>query len=294
MTLRQINMYFWTVFFWGVSFALIKYLIPTFGWVGVVTFRAFCASAILVVIAKVMRRELNFGKGNAKHFLVLGITSVALNLGGMTFALHRIGTSLTAILVTTIPLYSLIIEKIWSRSKPSPAMVVGLLIGFSGVVVLIGFTPQQINGAFLLGILGSVVASSGFAFGGNYARVHTEHIGPYEQTIGTFFFGGLVTLPAILFVPMSGIPTISEFGVLLLLAGSASSLAYILYFSLVSEIGPTKALSTEFLVPVVAVIVGALFLNEHVTGAQIMGASLIFLGCALVLGWEPQKSLRAR
>jgi len=130
MTLRQINMYSWTVLFWGLSFALIKHLIPTFGWMGVVSLRAFCASGILIVLAKVTRRTLDFGSGNAKHFALLGFTSVALNLGGMTFALHRIGTSLTAILVTTIPLYSLIIEKIWSRSKPSPAMVVGLIIGF--------------------------------------------------------------------------------------------------------------------------------------------------------------------
>jgi drug/metabolite transporter (DMT)-like permease len=71
------------------------------------------------------------------------------------------------------------------------------------------------------------------------------------------------------------------------LAATASSLAYILYFRLVAEIGATKALTTEFMVPVVAVIVGAAFLGEMVTVTDLIGAACILLGSALVLGLLP-------
>jgi drug/metabolite transporter (DMT)-like permease len=88
-------------------------------------------------------------------------------------------------------------------------------------------------------------------------------------------------------VPIVKTPTLSSFGWLFLLAATASSLAYILYFRLVAEIGATKALTTEFMVPVVAVIVGAVFLGETVTVTDLFGAACILLGSALVLGLLP-------
>ena len=66
-------------------------------------------------------------------------------------------------------------------------------------------------------------------------------------------------------------------------------MAYILYFRLVAEIGATKALTTEFMVPVVAVFVGAVFLSEKVTTTDLIGAACILLGSALVLGLLPLK-----
>ena len=72
-----------------------------------------------------------------------------------------------------------------------------------------------------------------------------------------------------------------------MLAATASSLAYILYFRLVAEIGATKALTTEFMVPVVAVFVGAVFFGEKVTVTDLIGAAAILLGSALVLGLLP-------
>ncbi len=269
---------------WGASFYWLAISIPEFGWAATVSFRAFVASALLVVIAFATRRKLEFH--NAwKHFAVLGFASVGMNLGGMNFAMTRLGASLTAILVTTIPLYSLLIEWVWHKKRPTFTMLAGLIIGFLGVVILIGFTPQKIDGAFMLGFLGSVIASTGFAFGGSYAKVHTPHVGSYEQTIGTFLFGGLFTLPLVILVPLNNVPpSWKAIGALVTVAATASSLAYILYFKLVDEIGATKALSTEFLVPVVAVILGSVLLHETITTVQLVGAGVIFIGCALVLG----------
>jgi drug/metabolite transporter (DMT)-like permease len=88
-------------------------------------------------------------------------------------------------------------------------------------------------------------------------------------------------------VPIVKTPTLASFGWLFLLAATASSLAYILYFRLVAEIGATKALTTEFMVPVVAVFVGFVFLNENVTVSDLIGAACILLGSALVLGLLP-------
>jgi drug/metabolite transporter (DMT)-like permease len=238
----------------------------------------------LVLIAVVTRRRLNF-QGQWRNLAVLGFTSVVLNLGGMNFALTRLDSSVTAILVSTIPLYSLIIEWIWHRKRPTAIMFAGLVTGFIGVAILIGFTPQRIDGPFLLGFLGSVIGSAGFAFGGSWAKTYLPDLGYHEQTIGTFFFGGIFALPLIAFVPVAHVPpSWQAVAALVIVAGTASSFAYILYFTLVDEIGATKALTTEFLVPVVAVILGVALLGEHVTAAQLIGAATILLGCSMVLG----------
>jgi drug/metabolite transporter (DMT)-like permease len=296
MTARQINMYAWVAIMWGSSFALLVPVIASLGWVGGVAFRGFIASAIVFVIALALKRNLQFA-GNWKHFAVLGATSVGMNLGGMNYALERLGTQLTAILVTTIPLYSLLIESIWSKTKPTLLKTVGLLIGFSGVVILVGLSPQSVNREFWFGVFGSFIASFGFALGGNYSRVKGAHIGSWEQTIGTFLFGGLWTLPLLIWVPIVRTPTVGDILSLIAVAATASSFAYILYFKLVAEVGATTALTTEFLVPVVAVILGYFLFSETLSINQIIGTVIIMVGCALVMGLNPfakQKILTER
>ncbi len=279
-------MYAWVAIMWGSSFALLVPVVNSLGWAGGVSFRGFIASGIVFFIALATRRKLHFA-GNWKHFAVLGATSVGMNLGGMNYALSHLGTQLTAILVTTIPLYSLLIESVWTRKRPTLQKTVGLIIGFSGVVILIGLSPQAVNREFWFGIFGSFIASFGFALGGNYSRAKAGHIGSWEQTIGTFLFGGLLTLPLLLVVPIVRTPTVGDIICLFAVAATASSFAYILYFKLVSEVGATTALTTEYLVPVVAVILGYVLFRESLSGTQILGSLIIMLGCALVMGLIP-------
>lgn len=205
MSLRQFHMYFWTFFFWGASFLWLAIAIPEYGWVGAVTVRSFIASAALLLIALVSKRKLKFD-AKPQHFAALGFFSVACNLGGMNFAITHLGTSLTAILVCTIPLYSLLIESVWHKKRPAPFMIIGLLMGFAGVAILIGFTPQAVNTKFWLGILGSTIASVGFAMGGSYANMKLPNVGSWKRTIGNFFFGGILTLPLLLIAPMPVFP----------------------------------------------------------------------------------------
>ena len=101
MTARQLNMYVWVFVMWGASFYWLAICIPEFGWAGTVAFRSFAASSILVVIALATRRRLNF-QGEWRNLAVLGFTSVGMNLGGLNFALTRLGSSLSAILVSKI------------------------------------------------------------------------------------------------------------------------------------------------------------------------------------------------
>ena len=106
-------------------------------------------------------------------------------------------------------------------------------------------------------------------------------------TIGAFFFGGLMTLPLLLAVPVPGMPQATDLLYLLILACIMSALTYVLYFGLVASLGATRAISVEFAVTTVAVAIGALALGEPLSLVQVVGALVIVTGCAVVLGLFP-------
>jgi drug/metabolite transporter (DMT)-like permease len=105
---------------------------------------------------------------------------------------------------------------------------------------------------------------------------------------GSFLFGGLLTLPLLLVVPVPTVPRAVDYGYLLLLGAVMSALAYVLFFRLVADLGATKAISVEFVVTAIAVLLGSLVLDERLSAVQLVGAVVIVGGCALVLGLVPR------
>jgi drug/metabolite transporter (DMT)-like permease len=273
---------------WGVSFIVLLRVVQAFGWVGAVTFRALIAGAVLVALAAATRRRLDFRVG-WWPFAVVGATTVAGQLVGMSFATPRIGTAMAAIFVGTIPLFTMVIARLWGLERITSAGLLGLALGFGGIVLLVGFPAVPVTGAFLLGCLGSLLGSVSAAFGTNYARARLRAVGSWEVAAASFLFGGLVTLPLLLVVPVPTVPRVVDYVYLLLLGAVMSALAYVLYFRLVADLGATRAISVEFVVTAIAVLLGALVLDERLSVFQLVGAAVIVGGCALVLGLVPRR-----
>lgn len=273
---------------WGVSFVVLLRVVQAFGWVGAVTFRALIAGAVLVALAAATRRSLDFGVG-WWPFAVVGATTVAGQLIGMSFATPRIGTAMAAIFVGTIPLFTMVIGRVWGLERITVQGLFGLVLGLGGIVLLVGFPAVPVTGAFLLGCLGSLLGSLSAAFGTNYARARLRAVGSWEVATASFLFGGLMTLPFLLAVPVPTVPRIVDYWYLLLLGAVMSALAYVLYFRLVADLGATRAISVEFVVTAIAVLLGSLVLDERLSAVQLVGAAVIVGGCALVLGLVPQR-----
>ena len=288
---RQVIDYLSLAVIWGLSFLLLLKVVQAFGWAGAVAFRALIASAILTALALLSGRKLAFGR--RWPLAVVGATTVAGQLVGLNIATPRIGTAMAAIFVGTIPLFSMVIGQIWGLEHITGSGRVGLALGFVGIVMLVGFPAVPVTGAFVLGCVCSVLSAVCAAFGSNYARRHLQSVGSWEQTIAAFVVGGLLTLPLLFVVPVPTQPVPIDYAYLVLLAGMCSALAYVLYFRLVAEVGATIAISVEFLVTVIAVIVGAVLLNEHLSVVQLLGGAVILVGCALVLGLVPGRQRAA-
>jgi drug/metabolite transporter (DMT)-like permease len=271
---------------WGVSFAVLLKVVQAFGWVGAVTFRALIAGSLLIAIGAARKRRLDFSVGWLP-FAVVGATTVAGQLVGMSFATPRIGTAMAAIFVGTIPLFTMVIGLAWGLERFTALGGLGLALGLAGIVLLVGFPAVPVTASFVIGCCGSLMGAVSAAFGSNYARRHLRAVGSWEVTAGAFLSGGLLTLPLLLLVPVPTVPRPVDYGYLLLLGAVMSALAYVLYFRLVADLGATRAISVEFVVTAIAVVIGSVLLHERLSAAQIAGAVVIVSGCALVLGLVP-------
>ena len=286
MSPRDFAAYAYLSLAWGLSFLLLLHVVDAFGWIGAVTFRCFIAGALLYAVALVSRRRLDFSAGWLP-FAMVGATTVAGQLIGLSYATPLIGTAMAAIFVASIPLFSMVIAQLWGLERITPARILGLVLGTIGIIMLVGFPAVPVTKSFLVGCLAMVGSTFSAAFGSNYASRHLSGTGPWEVTIGSFIAGGVLTLPLLWFVPVPGIPVALDYLYLVALAALMSALTYVLYFGLVKSIGATAAISVEFAVTVVAVLVGALILDEPLTLLQLLGGAVIILGCGLVLGILP-------
>ncbi|MFC7479803.1 DMT family transporter [Luedemannella flava] len=218
---------------------------------------------------------------------------MAGQLIGLSIATPLIGTAMTAIFVGTIPLFSMVIGQLWGIERVGRTARIGLLTGFAGIILLVGFPAVPVSARFLAGCGIALFGAACAALGSNLASRHLKAVGSWEQTIGAFFFGGAFMLPMLVVVPVPDRPAPLDYGYLALLAILCSSLAYVLYFRLVAEAGATIAISVEFVVTVIAVLVGALWLGEHLSVVQLVGGAIIIAGCALVLGLFPRRPAAA-
>ena len=270
----------------SLSFLVLLHVVEAFGWVGAVTLRCLIASGTLLAFAALTRRRLTFG-ARRLPFVIVGATTVAGQLIGLSFATPRIGTAMAAILVAAIPLFSMVIAHAWKLERMQASGLLGLVAGTAGIVLLVGFPAHPITPDFLLGCAASLFSAFCAAFGSNYASHVLRGTGSLEVTIGAFLSGGLMTLPLLLAVPIPHLPSLTDIAALVVLGCVMSALTYVTYFRLVTSIGATRAISVEFAVTVVAVLVGAIVLHEPIGAVQIVGAAIILAGCALVLGLLP-------
>lgn len=293
MTIKDSASYVFLAIVWGLSFLFMLRAAEAFGWAGAVTFRCFIAAATLFLVAFVTGRCMSFAAGWGR-FAVVGATTVAGQLIGLSFGMPLIGTAMSAIIVATIPLFSMVIAMLWGIEKLTRRHHIGLALGFGGMVALVGFPAVPFTPTFALGCAATLAACLCAAYGSCYASYRLAGVSSWNTTAGAFLAGGIFTLPLLALVPVPGTPQPIDYLYLLVLGAVMSATTYVLYFRLVATIGATKAISVEFAVTVVAVLIGALLLHEPLSATQIAGAATIIAGCALVIGLVPFRRITLR
>ncbi len=191
---------------------------------------------------------------------------------------------LGAILNSTAPLFSVFVARIAFGASLRGAQVAGALIGITGVASLVGFGEVTADPQFVLAIGASLVAALSYAVGASYAARTFPGARPLDISAGQLIGASILLLPAALFSLPPSAPPPEAIAAMLALALLSTVVAYLIYFRLIAEVGPTRAIAVTLLVPVSGVLLGTIFLGEDANANLLLGLGLILIGVGLVTG----------
>lgn len=276
----------WAIFvalgaMWGSSYLFIKIGVETLTPFTLVALRLAIGATLLAVVVILTRpafpRELRmYG-----HLLVLSVFSVVLPFSLITWAEQSTSSSMAAILTATVPLFTIVIAAVALRDERITVnRVIGLVIGFAGVVVLTG---GPVVGGDLVPQLALLGAAASYGIGAVYGRRTVTGLAPIvPAAVQVSFALGISTLLALaLESPFDLSYTPAAIGSLLWLGIFGSGLAYLAFFRLLRTWGATRTSLVSYLMPVVGIALGAL-IGEAVTAPMIVGSALVIGGIGLV------------
>lgn len=281
---------------WGASFLFMRLAVVEFGVVGTAAMRVGIATAFLA--------PLMLAKGHGPVFrrewwkvCLVGVLNSALPFMLFSFALLSITTGLSAILNATVPLFGALVAWWWLKDRPTGSRVLGLVIGFAGVAALAwdkaSFKPDAVSGiAPAWAVLACLLATVCYAVAASATKRFLTGLPPLVTATGSQLGATLLlALPALWLRPEQ-MPSTQAWLALVVLGVLCTGVAYILYFRLIEQAGPARALAVTFALPVFAILYGALFLGERVTAWMLMWGAVVLLGTALSTGLLKIPTLR--
>ena len=274
---------------WGASFLFMRIIAPVIGTIPTGFFRVSIAAAGLLVILGLMRVSWDF-KGKLKTVMLLGVINSGIPATLYSVAAQVLPAGYSAIFNATTPLMGVLIGGLFFSEKLTAAKLGGVFLGLFGVGVLTRAGPVAFDLQLLMGAVACLLATTCYGFAGFLARRWLDQAGGLDSrlsALGSMLGATLFLLPLFGYSVITA-PPVSWGGwhVWLSLLGlglGCTAFAYIIYFRLLSSIGPVKSMTVTFMIPAFGVLWGALLLDEPLSMAHLYGGVLIALALWLVL-----------
>jgi len=248
-----------------------------------VVFARVSLAALALALVVPLRRDAPWSS-----YVAMGFLNNALPFSLIFWGQTEIGSGLASILNATTPLITLVVaHALTPDEKINRTKIAALLTGLSGVVVLIG--PAALAGGSALWAEAACLAAAlSYAFAGIYGRrFRRMGIAPAEAAAGQLSASAVLILPIMLVVDRPwtlSSPSLTVWLALGALALLSTALAYVLYFRILAAAGATVLLLVTFLIPVPAILLGAMVLGERLEPRHYAGMALIGLGLAIIDG----------
>jgi drug/metabolite transporter (DMT)-like permease len=270
---------------WSSSFLWIKIAVQELSPLMLVSLRVLFGALTGLLAIVLTKTQLPRGRSVWFALALLGITSVAVPFMLISWGEKSIDSAVASILNATVPLFTILLASLFLHDdRLSPPRLLGLLIGFGGVIILLlkDLDPGSHNS--LLGQAAVLLAAVFYAGSTVFARLKTDKVPGLVRGIlplvsaslvmwtGTFVLESPLKLPAL---PITWLAVI-WLGVL------GSGLAFILWYYLLQEIGPTRTAMVTYTMPLGGVILGLIFLKEPLSWNMVSGGLLIALSVWLV------------
>ena len=272
---------------WGASFLFMRLGTLEFGPLPTAGLRVAIASLALlpVMLSRGLWPQL---RQHWKPVMICGLINSAIPFALFSFALLSISTGLSSILNATVPLFGALVAWLWLGDKPGASRTVGLVIGFIGVALLASgkasFKPDPSGAVTAWGILACLLATISYAVAASFTRRYLSGLNSLMVATGSQIGAALgLALPTLLMWPAQA-PSLKAWGALLALGILCTAVAYVLFFRLIEQLGPARAITVTFTIPVFAVFYGVTLLGETVTTWMLFCGVIVLCGTALATG----------
>ncbi len=277
---------------WGASFLFMRLGAGEFGAFGLALVRAVVAAACLVPVLAA-HGQMPAMRSHWRSITLVGLLNSALPFALYAYAATSITAGLSSILNATTPLWTALVAALWLRDRLTPARMLGLAIGFAGVIGLAWDKASFKPGGTGWAVAACLAATLLYGIAGSVTKRRLQGVPPLAVAAGS-----QVAAAAFLCVPAATAwpahtPSVHAWLAALALGVLCTGLAYLLWFRLIAHVGPGNAASVTFLIPGFAVLWGWLFLSESITASMIAGCAVIVLGTLLATGlWQPRLGRR--
>ena len=274
---------------WGGSFFFNGVAVRELPSLTIVLGRVGIAALVLWAVLALLRVRMPPVPGLWTAFLGMGLLNNVVPFALFVWGQHHIASGLAAILNATTPLFTVVVAHLLTPDERlTPGKAAGVVVGLVGVVVMLGADLLAGLGVGLAAQLACLAAALSYAFAGVFGRrFRRMGVPPLATATGQVTASTLVMLPLALAVDQPWMlppPGLSTWGALLGIGVLSTALAYVLYFRILAAAGATNLLLVTFLIPVSAIILGALVLDERLEPKHFGGMALIGVGLALIDG----------
>lgn len=269
---------------WGGSFFFVEVALEAIPPLSLVAYRVFIAAIFLWIFVLASRRAVPASLSVWMAFVIMGLLNNVIPFTLIVWGQTQIASGLASILNATTPVFTVVVAGLLLPDERATTLkIAGVIAGFVGVVVLIGPAVISDLGLAVYAQLAVLAAAVSYAFAGVFGRrFNAMRVDPVVVAAGQVTASAIFVLPIALLIDGSrplGRMEPEILGSVLGLAILSTSLAYVLYFRLLSRAGATNLLLVTFLIPVTAIILGVGLLGEtlglnHVAGMTIIGLAL--------------------
>jgi drug/metabolite transporter (DMT)-like permease len=275
---------------WSASFLWIKIAVQEVGPFLLVGFRVVFGALTGILATILLRTAWPRDRLTWITYTILGVTSVAIPFVLISWGEQTIDSAVASILNASVPLFTILIAHFSLRDdRMTFQKMLGLLVGFAGVVVLLSKDLQPGANNSIIGQLAVIIASLFYAGSSVFARTRTEHVPGLVRGAAPLVTASVFMWAIIPFVEKPiRLPTLPITWVAMVWLGVlGSGLALYLWYYLLHEIGPTRTSLVSYIFPLGGVVLGVLFLREELTWQLFLGALLIVVSI-VVVNWNPK------
>jgi len=269
---------------WGGSFffnGIAVRELPTFT---VVVSRVVLAAVILRIALRMGGIRMKTNPDLWGAFFIMGLLNNVIPFSLFVWGQSHVASGVAAILNASTPLFTVVVAHFLTPDeKLTRGRIFGVLVGLIGVAIMIGADALHALGIHILAQTACLAGALSYAFAGIFGRrFKAMGVSPIETAAGQVTASSFLLLPIMLIVdkPWSvPMPSVAAIAALIGIAILSTALAYILYFRILETAGATNLLLVTFLIPVSAIILGTIVLDETLQSKHLLG--MVLIGCGL-------------